>query len=86
MEPITLLIIVTTIVLTVLTVVLGIQVWYILREVRTSLQKMNAMLDDMHKVTGTVGEGVSNFGGLLSGVKAGLSFFSSLRRKGEDHE
>ncbi|MBI3385583.1 hypothetical protein HY031_00695 [Candidatus Gottesmanbacteria bacterium] len=86
MEPITLLIIVTTIVLTVLIVVLGIQVWYILREIRTSMQKMNTMLDDIHKVTGTVGEGVSNLGGLLGGIKAGLSIFSSLRKKGDDNE
>lgn len=86
MEPITLLIIITTIVLTVLIVVLGIQVWYILREIRTSIQKMNAMLDDMHKVTGTVGEGVSNLGGLLAGVKTGLSIFSHIRKKGEDNE
>lgn len=86
MDPIQLVIITVTLVLTILIVVLGIQVFYILKEMRRSIEKMNAMLGDMQKVTGTVGEGVSNLGGILSGMKAGLSIFSSLRKKGEDDE
>lgn len=86
MDPIQLVIISVTLVLTILIVVLGVQVFFILKEIRRSIEKMNAMLDDMQKVTGTVGEGVSNLGGILSGVKAGLSIFSSLRHKGEDNE
>lgn len=86
MEPIQLVIIVVTCILTILIVVLGIQVWLILKEIRLSLQKMNKMLDDMQKVTGTVGEGVSNLGGIVAGMKAGLSLFSSLRKRGEDNE
>ncbi|OGG24231.1 hypothetical protein A3A79_03525 [Candidatus Gottesmanbacteria bacterium RIFCSPLOWO2_01_FULL_43_11b] len=86
MDPIQLLIIVVTLILTILLVVLGIQMWFILKEIRISIQKMNKMLDDMQKVTGTVGEGVSNLGGVMSGLKAGLSIFSSLRKKGEGDE
>lgn len=82
MDPIQLVIITVTLVLTILIVVLGIQVFYILKEIRRSIEKMNAMLGDMQKVTGTVGEGVSNLGGILSGMKAGLSIFSSLRKRG----
>lgn len=86
MEPIQLLIIVVTIILTILLVVLGIQMWFILKEIRLSLQKMNGMLTDMQKVTGTVGEGVSNLGGIVSGLKAGLSLFSSIRKRGDTDE
>ena len=86
MDPIQLLIIVVTLILTILLVVLGIQMWFILKEIRISIQTMNKMLDDMQKVTGTVGEGVSNLGGVMSGLKAGLSIFSSLRKKGEGDE
>ena len=86
MDPIQLLIIVVTLILTILLVVLGIQMWFILKEIRISIQKMNKMLDDMQKVTGTVGEGISNLGGVMSGLKAGLSIFSSLRKKGEGDE
>ncbi len=86
MDPIQLVIITVTLVLTILIVVLGIQVFFILKEIRRSIEKMNAMLSDMQKVTGTVGEGVSNLGGIMSGIKAGLSIFSSLRKRGEDDE
>lgn len=86
MEPVQLVIIIVTLVLTILIVVLGVQVWFILKEIRLSIQKMNRMLDDMQKVTGTVGEGVSNLGGIMSGLKAGLSIFSSLRKKEKDDE
>lgn len=84
MDPIQIVIIVVTLALTILFIVLGIQVWYIFKEVRSSIQKMNKMLDDMGKVTGTVGEGVSHLGGIVSGLKAGLSVFSSLRKRGDD--
>lgn len=80
MDPIQLLIIVVIIILTILLVVLGIQMWFILKEIRIAFQKMNAMLTDMQKVTGTVGEGVSNLGGIVTGLKAGLSLFSRLRK------
>ena len=71
---------------TMLMVALGVQVWYILKEVRVSIEKMNKMLEDGGKMTGAVSEGVASVGGLLSGIKAGLSFFTSLRKKGEEHE
>lgn len=76
-------IIIISLIITILVVVLGIQVWHILKEIRRSLQKVNTMLEDMTKVTGTVGEGVSHLGGIVSGIKAGLSIFSSLRGKEE---
>lgn len=86
MDPIQLVIIIVTFILTILIVVLGIQVFFILKEIRLGLQKMNTMLSDMQKVTNTVGEGVSNLGGVLGGLKAGLSIFSSLRHRGEEDE
>ena len=84
MDPIQLVIIIVTSILTILFVVLGIQVWHILKEIRISVQKMNKMLDDMGRITGAVGQSAENFGGLLSGIKAGLSIFSSLRKKDAD--
>ena len=86
MDIVQLVIIVISFILTALVVFLGVQVWHILKEMRRSIQKMNKMLDDMGKVTGTVGESFSGMAGLVSGLKAGLSVFSSLRKKGEDNE
>lgn len=72
--------------LTILLVVLGIQVWYILKEMKFSLQKINKMLDDMGKMTGTVSDSMAGVAGLVSGLKAGLSLFGKFRQRETDHE
>jgi len=81
MEPSQIVIVIVSITLTLLIVVLSIQVWFILKEIRISMQKVNKMLEDAGKVTGTVSEGVGGMASLVSGLKAGLSFFSSMRHK-----
>lgn len=86
MDAVQITIIVISLILTGLMVALGFQVWYILKEIRISIQKMNKMLDDGGKMTGAVSEGVAGMSGLVNGIKAGLSFFSSFRNKGGEHE
>lgn len=86
MDPIQLVIVAATTALTVVFVALGVQMWHILGEVRKSIQKMNKMLDDMGKVTGTVGEGVSNLSGFINGLRTGFSMIHSIRGKGEKDE
>jgi hypothetical protein len=86
MEPTQLVIIVISLTLATLFVILGIQVYHILGEMRTSLRKVNKMLDDMGRVSGTVGDTVSNVGGFVSGLKAGLSAIATLRGKGGTDE
>ncbi len=86
MDIIQIVIIAIAIVLTLIVVFMSVQVWYILKEMRTSLHKVNKMLDDMGKVTHTVGETAITVSGLLSGFKSGLSIFSGLRKKGDDNE
>lgn len=83
MDPIQLTIIIISFILTLLLVVLGAQVWYIFREIRTSIYKVNTMLDDAKKVTGTVGDSVSSMSGVISGIKAALSVFKTFRSKNE---
>lgn len=77
-------IIITTITLSSLLVILGIQVFYILKEVRNSLIKVNKMLDDGGRVTGTVGDGVENFSGFVNGLKAGMSAIAGFRGKKDE--
>jgi len=67
--------------LTLLTFILGIQVYFILREFRLSVQKMNKMLDDIGRVTNTVGSGVENIGGFIGGIRAGAEMASSILGK-----
>ena len=79
-------IIIISSVLTVMLVFLGIQLFYILREIRRSIQKVNKMLDDAGKVSGSVSDGLVNMSGFINGLKAGIGAIASLKGKGEDHE
>jgi hypothetical protein len=86
MEITQLVIIIVSLTLTALFVLLGIQIYHILQEIRISIQKVNKMLDDFGKVSGTVGDSVVNMAGFVKGIKAGLSAISSIRGKGESDE
>lgn len=86
MDPVQLTIIIISFMLTLLLVVLGVQVWYILKEMRTSLTKVNSMLDDAKKVTSTVGDSVSGMAGIASGIRAALSVFKVFKKKDKDIE
>ncbi len=83
MDPVQLTIISISFILTMLLVILGVQVWLILKEIRTSLTKTNGMLDDAKKVTSTIGDSVAGMAGLASGIKAALSVFQTFRKKEE---
>jgi hypothetical protein len=83
MDPTQLTIILISIALTILVIVLGIQVWFILKEVRSSIVKMNKMLDDAGKVSGAVSEGVIGMSGFVNGLKTGISAITSLIHKKE---
>lgn len=86
MDPTQLTIIIISFALTLLLIILGIQVWYILKEIRLSLQKMNKMLDDAGKVSGAVSEGIVGMTGFMNGLKTGISAVTSFLHKGETHE
>lgn len=86
MEPVQLTIILISVALTILIIVLGVQVWFILKEVRSSITKMNKMLDDAGKVSGAVSEGVIGMSGFVNGLKTGISAITSLIHKKEEHE
>lgn len=86
MDPTQLTIVIISFALATLIIVLGVQVWFILKEVRISLQKMNKMLDDGGKVTGAVSEGVVNMSGFMNGLRTGITAITSILKKkvGED--
>lgn len=75
-----LLIIVVT-VLTILLAVIGIQVVFILQEIRKSLQKFNVMIDDAGKITGGISKSLSGMSGIMEGLKTGLSVVNFFGKK-----
>ncbi|MBU1931938.1 hypothetical protein KJ965_04555 [Patescibacteria group bacterium] len=58
--------------LTVILVIIGIQVIKIFQELRISLQKTNAMLDDMKTITHVAAETVESASDFIMGIKKGF--------------
>lgn len=69
------------IVLTILLLGLGIQVFFILRELRKTVSKANKVLDDTGVITESVSQPLSNLSNLTTGIKTGLSILSVLKGK-----
>lgn len=75
------------IVLAILLLVLGVQVFFILREFRKTVFKANKVLDNTNIITESVSAPISSLSGITSGIKTGLSFlglFKKLISKDED--
>ena len=91
MDPVPITIIVIAFILTALIIFLSVQVWYILKEIRVSLQKANKMLDDFGNISGVMSDSATGLAGLVSGLRAGFSVMNLLQGKKEkekedDHE
>ena len=87
MDPVQLTIIVISFILTTLVVILSIQVWHILGEFRSTVQKVNKMLDDGGKVTGVISDSATSVVGFVSGIKTGMNVLSLYKKKKEEpHE
>ena len=70
------------IVLSVLLVILGIQTFFVLKELRSTLSKANKVLEDAGEITKSISAPVSTVSSLLTGLKAG-SLFANLLKKAD---
>ncbi|MDP3987584.1 MAG: hypothetical protein Q8P80_00365 [Candidatus Levybacteria bacterium] len=68
-------------VLTILLLILGVQVFFILRELRQTVAKANKVLDDTGAITESVSGPISNLSTIVSGVKTGAAIASIFNRK-----
>lgn len=69
-------------ILTVLLVALGIQVFFILKEARRTLEKINKVLDDANLISGSVAKPIVGFTSFLEGIK-GLGSLIDMMTKRE---
>jgi hypothetical protein len=69
------------IVLAILLLVLGIQVFFILRELRQTVAKANKVLDDTGLITESVSGPIATLSTLAMGIKTGVNFASLLNFK-----
>jgi hypothetical protein len=80
MDTVQALLVAVVIVLTVLLVVIGLQVFYILRELRRTITKANKVLDNTESITESVSAPVSSFSNLLIGLQSGKTVVSLLKK------
>ena len=73
------------IILTVLLVVLGVQVFFILRELRKTLEKVNLVLDDAAMITESVSKPISSLSSLTMGLKTGATIARILSGGKKSH-
>lgn len=74
-------------VLTILVLVLGVQVFFILRELRRTVVKANKVLDDAGVITESVSGPIASLSSLATGIKTGALIAGLLKRKkGKDNE
>jgi uncharacterized protein YoxC len=72
------------IVLTILLVVLGFQVFFVLKELRKTLDKLNKVLDDAGTITESVSKPISSLSSLTEGLKLGAKIARIVNgKKGE---
>jgi len=69
-DPVQLVLLIVILVLTVLLVVLGIQIFFILKELRQTITKTNKVLDNADSITENIEAPLSALSSLALGVKA----------------
>lgn len=67
--------------LTTLLVIVGIQVVYILRELRETVNKVNKILDDAGIISESVAKPIAGVSGFLTGIKSGVNLIKLLEEK-----
>lgn len=80
METTQILLIIIVTILTIILTIIGVQLIFILKEFRKSMNKVNRMLDDGSYISSTVVKSVSGISGLLTGVKTGLSVLNFFHK------
>lgn len=73
------------IILTVLLVVLGIQVFFILRELRKTVEKANKVLEDAGNISESISKPISSLSTIAMGLKTGASI-AKIFQTGTKHE
>lgn len=81
MDSTQLLLLIVIIVLTVFLVVIGVQVFFILKELRITLGKVNKVLTDAGEITEKVKEPATLLTGLTHGIRTTLHLIDSFKRK-----
>lgn len=81
MDTAQVLLLIVVVVLTFLLLILGVQVFLILREFKDTIAKLNKVLDDAGVISESVSTPIASLSTIVTGVKTGLSLASLLKKK-----
>ena len=74
-------------VITILTIVLslvGIQIIFVLRELKQSLTRVNTILGDANRLTNKISHSTDSLSGLFVGLKTAFSLLGAFKKKQHD--
>lgn len=91
MDPTQIILIIAIVLLTSLLVALGVQVFFILKDLRKTVSKANKVLDNTQTITQSVSSPISSLSSIAAGIKTGASVISLFKKiissdKGKDKE
>ncbi len=81
MDPVQFVILLISIIVTAAILVIGYQVYQLLKDIRKSLHKMNRILDDTGDITESVKKPVSSLANLTSGIQAGIGIIEKFANR-----
>jgi len=88
MDSAQILLIIVVMVLTAILTLVGVEVFFILRELRQTVKKTNKILDDSGLITESIAKPIAGFSGFLTGLKDSANIVKILADKfgGDDEE
>jgi len=86
MEITQILLIIVVLALTSIMSIVGVEVFFIFKELRKSIKKFNKMLDDMGLITESVAKPIAGFSGFITGLKSGADAIKLLTKDNRKRE
>jgi biopolymer transport protein ExbB/TolQ len=86
MDPLVIFLVVILSILTVLLVVVGIQVFYLVKEARGTLKKYNRLLTKTDRIVTHVSDSLDEVGESVSGLKSGLKLVEAFSHWVQKHQ
>ncbi|MDE2025994.1 MAG: hypothetical protein KGJ07_05855 [Patescibacteria group bacterium] len=89
MDATQILLLIVVVVLSLILLILGIQIFFILREFKRTISKVNKVLDDTGNITQSVSAPIASISSVLTSVKLGsvlLKLFQNKKTKHVRHE
>lgn len=80
-ETVQILLVTVVTILTVILSIVGVQIIYLLKDLRQVLAKVNQILADGQNLTSRLSHSTDSFSGMLTGLKTALSILGVLKRE-----